>query len=110
MSDIYTVIPYGRKWAVKRPDGTLRCVVQAKNLAKEIAKQCSLEMADKNPKVRCVETGKIYSSSQEAANSAGLHKSSITRSITTGKKTAGYHWERVIEPNWVMDEEDEKCC
>lgn len=41
MSDIYTVILYGRKWAVKRPDGTLRCVVQAENLAKEIAKQCS---------------------------------------------------------------------
>lgn len=97
----YDVIPYGSKWAVRRPDGLLRCVVKHKCLAESIAKECTLEMAVANPAIICVETGKVYTTAAQAAKDAGLAAaSSITRAIDKGTRSGGYHWQRIIDPDW----------
>lgn len=52
----------------------------------------------KSKAVRCIETGKIYSSATEAAKEIGVHRSSIYACALKkkGRKTTGgYHWEYV---------------
>lgn len=46
-------------------------------------------------KIRCVETGVVFSSQSEAARIIGVSQSSIARCFNGKQKTAGgYHWER----------------
>ena len=48
-------------------------------------------------KVRCVETGEIFSSIKEAAEHYGLKRPNISAILSGKKKTCGgYHWEYVI--------------
>ena len=49
-------------------------------------------------KIRCVETGVIYSDGQAAADAIGIHRQGIQNVLHGKQKTAGgYHWERVME-------------
>ena len=50
--------------------------------------------ADKKIKVRCVETGQIFESITEAAQSVKRTKGALSKCITGKSKTCGnYHWE-----------------
>lgn len=50
----------------------------------------------RSKKIKCVETGKIYSSLKEAKEETGLYSSSISMACKGHQKTAGgYHWQYV---------------
>ena len=86
-SHAFTVIPYGRMWAVLSPEGEARCVVKSEVFAKSIAKDCAADRlsaekatacySSKCRAVRCRETGKIYCSISEAATETGVCFTSI---------------------------------
>lgn len=51
-------------------------------------------------KVRCVETGEVYSSIAEAGRAVGINRYGINLCLLGKQITAkGYHWERVFEDN-----------
>ena len=47
-------------------------------------------------KVRCIETGEIFNSMQEAGERYNRNSTNLTKAIRNNKKFAGYHWELVI--------------
>lgn len=97
MTGGWTVIPYGRRWAVQRPDQTIRCIVDDREFALEIMHDCINELTIRNDGILCVETGIRYESTEEAAKSMGLKRgSSIGKALRHGTKSAGYHW-RLVE-------------
>lgn len=51
------------------------------------------------PKIRCIETGKIYNTSREAANDIGAKKTNGIVATCKGKQktSGGYHWEYIDE-------------
>ena len=53
-------------------------------------------------KVRCIETGEIFNSVSEAANSVKRCTSAISQAISKGSKSAGYHWEKVEEKEYAI--------
>lgn len=46
-------------------------------------------------RVKCVETGEIYSTANEASASIGKGKSAVKAAICTNRRAGGYHWEYV---------------
>lgn len=88
----FTVIPYGRKFAVISPEGDARCVVKSEVFAKTIAKDCSADrrgienVANHRPKicrsVRCKQTGKVYHSLTAAAADNGISVETVKRDLT----------------------------
>ncbi len=53
----------------------------------------------KNPhkKIRCIETGEVFETLTAASKSVNRSIEAIRKSIASGHKCAGYHWER-LEP------------
>lgn len=78
-----------------------------KNKIREVAKTTvskytKEELSEKMRKVSignyyiCVETGKVYSSTREAAEELGIHRSCISSAANGHKKTAGgFHWQKI---------------
>lgn len=63
--------------------------------AKEMANRYSTQMAKR---IRCIETGKIYDSIQQASRETGLNDGNIIKCCKGKAKTCGgYHWEYVEE-------------
>ena len=50
----------------------------------------------KKTPVRCVETGIIYESTNEARRQTGIHNASILRAAKNHLTAGGYHWELVV--------------
>lgn len=49
-------------------------------------------------KVKCIETGKVYSTVKQASEETGISPASISRNILGKVKSAGgFHWERMID-------------
>ena len=48
-------------------------------------------------KVRCIDTGEIFSKQSEAAKKYGIDPAAVSDSLKTGRKRAGYTFE------WVGD-------
>lgn len=46
-------------------------------------------------RVKCVDTGKIYSTQSDAAKDLGIDSAQVSDSIKTGKRRSGYLFERV---------------
>lgn len=91
----YDAIPYGRKWAVRKPDGMIRCVVDDHEFAMSIAYDCAAERSNirLGRPVLCVETGKQYLTATDAARAVGVSKGClITSACRRGTKSGGYHW------------------
>lgn len=92
MQDWYKTIKYGRKWAVQRSDGTLRCVVEDEHFARQICKECNNSERDL-VSVVCVDTGKRYATLKEACQDVGLkNPTSISKAISKHKRAAGHEW------------------
>lgn len=51
----------------------------------------------KNPhkQIKCIETGEIFDTMTAASKSVNRSIEAIRKSIATGNKCAGYHWEKV---------------
>lgn len=47
--------------------------------------------------VRCVETGEVFDSINEAAAAVNRSYDSLYKSLTRGNRCGGYHWERVLD-------------
>lgn len=91
----YNVIPYGRKWAVRKPDGLVRCVVDDHEFAMSIAYDCTAEISNVRlgKPVLCVETGKQYLTATDAAHAVGVSRGFlITSACKHGTRSGGYHW------------------
>lgn len=95
---MYRVVPrIDDRFAVIRPDGTVKCVVDDEDFAREIADECTNEElylteyghASKpgaKPKlVMCVETGERYNSITEAAKACHVTPRTIQRSLKEGR-------------------------
>lgn len=82
----YKTIKYGRKYAIQKADGTLRCIVPTKALADLAAKDMNREYR-RGCVVVCVETGKEYATTDEAARDAGVVRgTTISKAIYQGRK------------------------
>ena len=46
-------------------------------------------------KIRCVDNGKVYNKQSEAARDLGIDPAAVSDSLKTGRKRAGYLFERV---------------
>ena len=80
---------------------------ETKNKIRETAKKTASkytkkELSERMRKVsignyyECIETGKIYSSTREAAEELGIHRSCISNAVNGTKKTAGgFHWRKI---------------
>lgn len=53
-------------------------------------------------RIECVETGQIFDSMTEAAASIGRAVSALSGAISRGGKCAGYHWRKVIDPEFSI--------
>ena len=53
------------------------------------------ETSKKVGKIRCVNTGKVYNKQSEAARDLGIDPAAVSDSLKTGRKRAGYLFERV---------------
>ena len=99
----YDAIPYGRKWAVRNPKGLVRCVVDDKMFAKQIAYECAAEksnvrMSRHNHPVQCIETGETYLTATEAAHTVGLSRGhTVAIACKKGTTAGGYHWRSLRE-------------
>ena len=58
--------------------------------------------------VLCLETKKIYKSSQNASNSLGLSREAVRQAILKGTKSGGFHWEYCDENGKVLDKPKKK--
>lgn len=63
------------------------------NQAKE--EKTKQETSKKQGRIRCVDTGKIYNKQSEAARDLGIDPAAVSDSLKTGRKRAGYLFERV---------------
>lgn len=96
----YDVIPYGHRWAVRTPSGSIRCVVDDQEFAESIAHDCANDVTSSHmpnlPKpVICVETGQIY----EDTAAVGLkRRGNIAKACRCGTQAGGCHWD------WVRKE------
>lgn len=111
---MYTVIRYGRKWAVMKPDGLVRCVVDNQAFAEEICIDLNNErcLSDKGKeKLRAAARkrtdaftmcrpvigpgGKRYHSLAQAADETGISEYMITKRSTLGIN--GWRFDDVTE-------------
>ena len=53
------------------------------------------EISKKVGRIRCVDTGKVYNKQSEAARDLGIDPAAVSDSLKTGRKRAGYLFERV---------------
>lgn len=53
------------------------------------------ETSRKVGRIRCVDTGKVYNKQSEAARDLGIDPAAVSDSLKTGRKRAGYLFERV---------------
>ena len=53
------------------------------------------ETSKKVGRIRCVDTGKVYNKQSEAARDLGIDPAAVSDSLNTGRKRAGYLFERV---------------
>lgn len=53
------------------------------------------ETSKKVGRIRCVDTGKVYNKQSEAARDLGIDPAAVSDSLKTGRKRAGYLFERV---------------
>ena len=53
------------------------------------------EISKKVGKIRCVDNGKVYNKQSEAAKDLGIDPAAVSDSLKTGRKRAGYLFERV---------------
>lgn len=53
------------------------------------------ETSKKLGRIRCVDTGKVYNKQSEAARDLGIDPAAVSDSLKTGRKRAGYLFERV---------------
>ena len=53
------------------------------------------ETSKKVGKIRCVDNGKVYNKQSEAARDLGIDPAAVSDSLKTGRKRAGYLFERV---------------
>ena len=58
-------------------------------------KKSKPETSKKVGKIRCVNTGKVYNKQSEAARDLGIDPAAVSDSLKTGRKRAGYLFERV---------------
>lgn len=52
-----------------------------------------IRQGGRRKQVRCVETGTIYKSIQDAADAVGVARPSLSTAIKRGGRSGGYHWE-----------------
>lgn len=62
---------------------------------RRISKALSGAGNPKSKRVRCIETGEIWQSSNEASKELGLSRNSVANAINRGGKAKGMHWEYV---------------
>ena len=53
------------------------------------------ETSKKVGRIRCVDNGKVYNKQSEAARDLGIDPAAVSDSLKTGRKRAGYLFERV---------------
>lgn len=58
-------------------------------------KKSKPETSKKVGRIRCVNTGKVYNKQSEAARDLGIDPAAVSDSLKTGRKRAGYLFERV---------------
>lgn len=58
-------------------------------------KKSKPETSKKLGRIRCVNTGKVYNKQSEAARDLGIDPAAVSDSLKTGRKRAGYLFERV---------------
>lgn len=64
------------------------------HFSEEIKQKMSAVRKDKK-KTRCVETGIIYDSLQDASNTTAINKANISRACRIGIRAGGFHWEYI---------------
>lgn len=63
-----------------------------------VLKRNKIKMRCSSIEVKCIETGKVYSSIKEAYCETGINNTSISRCCKNKQKTAGgYHWEFIYK-------------
>ncbi len=83
-------------YEVVSPSGKVRCRLRDGKLAYEVATDMIRERLQDPPRVRCIETGKIYENHGAAAKKTGIAASSILRCCTgVFKSCGGFTWEFV---------------
>lgn len=115
MTNGFTVVQKGRRWAVLYPDGRLRTVVDDRAFAIEIAndhnsdlrkghiagygkcksvRSCSknLKKGHRMGKVKCIETGVVYKNLKEASEMNNCSTKTIRKAILGGNDFKGQHW------------------
>lgn len=80
---------------------------KAKMRAKKLGKKLSQEQREKmsikrkgqkpvnNKPVRCIETGKIFFSAQEASKKLNISRSAVSKSIKRNTRAGGFYWEYI---------------
>ena len=58
-------------------------------------KSAEIKPEKKLTRIRCVDTGKIYNKQSEAAKDLGIDPAAVSDSLKSGKRRAGYIFERV---------------
>lgn len=102
-SDKFYVTKYGPRYAVRYPDGLIRCIVKSESFADQISKELNHEKANKkisrtmsskqNPfskPVICVTTGEKFSSVKQAAIHTGLDVKTIMKDCDHITKSVRY--------------------
>ena len=69
----------------------------ASKIGSKHSEETKRKMSDSaKKKVRCIETGEVFDSMQEAAERYNRDYTNLGRAIKNNKRFAGYHWELVI--------------
>lgn len=94
-----------KEWTVRKrnglfevvsPNGKVRCRLKDGALAYEAATDMIRDRLQDPPRVRCIETGKIYESHSAASKDTGIAAYSILRCCNeTLKSCGGFTWEYV---------------
>ena len=69
---------------------TSACINRARYLNLQVTKNT-------DSKVKCIETGRVFNSHQEASEWLGFNKTAVRHAISKNTTCGGLHWEYITE-------------
>lgn len=91
MREKFYVTRYGSRFAVRFPDGLIRCIVKSEEFAEEICRDLTNEALSgwatgkrkesgrRTKPVRCIDTGEVFVSQKIASQKTGISQDVISR-------------------------------